>query len=148
MDTNKDNRNDDRDTELQNRDRDKAQQSQDGKPNEEGSNKKTEKISGNPERLHDNEHQMNKRTNDVQGEVDYGQNRHQPNEEPSRELESRWTDIESDYRHRYPKLTDDDVNYNSGEFERMADRIAKRTNRTPEDVTREIRDWDRNHLKR
>ncbi len=148
MDTNKDKRNYDRDKELQNQGLDKAQQSQDGKPTEKGSDQdKNQKITGNPERLHDNEHRMDKRTNDVQGEVDYGQNRHQPNEKPDRQLESRWTDIESDYRKRYPKLTDEDVNYNSGDFEHMTNRIAKRTNRTSQDVTKEIRDWDRNHLK-
>lgn len=147
MDTNRDNRNDDSNSELPNQDRNKAHQNQEGTFNEDGANKKSDKITGNPERLQDNEHKMNKRTNAVQGEVDYGQNRHQPNEEPNRDLESRWTDIESDYRQRYPKLTDEDVSYNSGEFERMADRIAKRTNRTPEDVTLEIRDWDRDQLK-
>lgn len=104
-----------------------------------------QKITGNPERLRDRAHRMDKRTNDVQGAVDYGENRHQPNEEPDHQSESRWTDIENDYRKRYPKLTDDDLHYRSGEFKHMTDRIAKRTNRTPEEVTKEIRDWDRKH---
>lgn len=110
-------------------------------------NKKDDKITGNPERLRDNEHRMDKRDNEVQGEVDYGQNRHQPNEEPEEKVESRWPDIESDYRKRYPKLTDNDLHDHSGDFDLVAARIAKRTNRTPEEVKKEIRDWDKGHQK-
>ncbi|WP_027125113.1 hypothetical protein [Gelidibacter mesophilus] len=102
---------------------------------------KDKKITGNPERLQDNDHRMDRRTNDAQGEVDYGQNRHQPNEDPEQEAESHWKAIESDYRKHYPKLTDTDVNYKAGEFSDVPRRIAKRTNRTPEAVSQEIRGW-------
>lgn len=60
----------------------------------------------------------------------------------SDDVESRWNDIESDYRRRYPNITDDDVNYRQGEFDTMTDRIAKRTNRSREAVNDEIRNWN------
>lgn len=146
MTKNRDHQDDDRDKRLQNRDRDKQQNDRDQQSNQKASDQtKGQKITGNPERLQDSAHQMNKRDNAVQGEVDYDQNRHQPNEEPDKKTETRWTDIESDYRKRYPNLTDEDLHYKSGEFSEMTNRIAKRTNRTPEEVTREIRNWDRNH---
>lgn len=147
MTTDRDHQDNDRDKTLQNRDRDK-QQHLDKRDQKGADHTKDEKITGNPERLHDNAHRMNKRTNELQGEVDYGENRHQPNEEPDHKTETHWTDIESDYRKRYPDLTDEDLQTESGEFKHMADRIAKRTNRTSEEVTKEIRDWDRGHQKR
>lgn len=147
MTTNRDHQDDDKDKTLQDRDRDK-QKRLDQQNQKEADHTKEDKINGNPERLHDNAHRMNKRTNALQGEVDYGEDRHQPNEEPDHKTETRWTDIESDYRKRYPDLTDEDLHTESGEFEQMAYRIAKRTNRTPEEVTKEIRDWDRSHHNR
>lgn len=146
MDIDKDNRHYDRDQELQNRDRDKENQELDVKSGKNGSDQdKDEKITGNPERLRDSAHRMDIRTNEVQGEVDYDQDRHPPNEEPHYQTESNWTDIKSDYRKRYPELTEEDLHYKSGEFKHMAARIAKRTNRTPEQVIKEIRDWNRKH---
>lgn len=57
------------------------------------------------------------------------------------DLQSRWTDIESDYRKRYPSLTEEDIDYSDGDFDGMTDRIAKRTNRNYQDVQDEIRNW-------
>lgn len=132
----------DREKEKQNRDFDEKRQNQGQKHvPKESDQHKNQKISGNPERLKDNDHRMDQRANDVQGEVDYGENRHQPNEEANREVESRWKAIESDYRKRYPKITDEDVNYKSDDFNIMTKRIAKRTNRTPEEVHKEISNW-------
>ncbi|MBA6151424.1 hypothetical protein [Gelidibacter maritimus] len=132
----------DRDKEKQNRDFDEKRQNQGQKHVPKASDQdKNQKISGNPERLKDNDHRMDQRANDVQGEVDYGENRHQPNEEANREVENRWKAIESDYRKRYPKITDEDVNYKSDDFNSMTKRIAKRTNRTPEEVHKEISNW-------
>ncbi|MBO3099003.1 hypothetical protein [Gelidibacter pelagius] len=132
----------DRDKEKQNRDFDEERQNQGQKQDGQGSDQdKNQKISGNPERLKDSDHRMDRRTNEVQGEVDYGENRHQPNEEADRQVESRWKDIESDYRKRYPKITDEDVNYKSDDFNGMTRRIANRTNRTPEEVHKEIENW-------
>lgn len=62
-------------------------------------------------------------------------------ENDSLDIESRWQDIESDYRKKHPGITDEDVNFRTGEFDNMTDRIAKRTNRSREDVDEEIRNW-------
>lgn len=138
MATDRDHQDDERNTE-ENRVRDKEQQHQDKQSSEHQEN---QKITGNPERLRDNDHQMDKNINDVQGDVDYGQER--PNEF-DHQLERSWTDIKSDYRKRYPNLTEEDLHYKSGEFKVMTDRIAKRTNRTSQEVTKEIMDWDKGH---
>lgn len=103
---------------------------------------KNQKITGNPERLQDSAHRMDNRINDVQGEVDYGQNRYESNEASHRDLEGRWKAIQTNYRKRYPEITDDDVNYNAGELDAMIHRISERTNRNPEDVNKEIINWD------
>lgn len=91
----------------------------------------------------DNDHRMDRRVNDVHGEVDNEPKKSTSNNNSNSDIESRWIAIESDYRARYPKITVEDVNYTSGEFERMIRRIAKRLNRTPEDVSMEIRNWDK-----
>ena len=59
-----------------------------------------------------------------------------------RDVESRWNGIESDYRKKHPSVTNEDVDYRSGEFDNMTDRIAKRTNRNRNDVNGKIRNWD------
>lgn len=123
MSTDKNNRQFDRDQELQNKDRDHQLQSP------------------NPERLKDEDHKMNKRTNEVQGEVSYDQNVDKDNAKYNHDMDSQWKDIQGAYRKRYPDVTDEDVNYKSGEFDIMTGRIAKRTNRNREDVNNEIRDW-------
>lgn len=70
------------------------------------------------------------------------------NPDSNRDIESRWQDIESDYRRRYPNVTDEDVNYRQGEFDNMTDRLAKRTNRSRDQVNDEIRNWDSNSNRR
>lgn len=59
-----------------------------------------------------------------------------------RETERRWNDINTDYRKRYPNLTSEDVDYRQGEFEDMTDRIAKKTNRSRQEVQNEISNWN------
>src|SRR5690554_6612134 len=59
----------------------------------------------------------------------------------NQDWQSQWPDIESDYRDRYPSLTEEDVDYSDGDFDSMSDRIAKRTNRNYQDVQNEIRTW-------
>lgn len=56
-------------------------------------------------------------------------------------LVDRWKTIRDDYRKRYPDITDDDVKFESGDFDLMTERIAKRTNRSPDDIAAEIRHW-------
>lgn len=97
----------DKDKELQNRDRDREQQGQERKGYKRSSETdKSQKITGNPERLRDINHRMNRRINDVQGEVDFGGNERHDNEDLTVDLESRWNDIEKHYRKRYPNITD------------------------------------------
>lgn len=62
------------------------------------------------------------------------------------QMERRWENIRNQYRDRYPELNEDDVNYREGEFDTMTDRIAKRTNRSREQVQNEIRDWNNEYL--
>ncbi|MGC1630662.1 MAG: hypothetical protein WA749_00980 [Gelidibacter sp.] len=59
----------------------------------------------------------------------------------SQDREKKWKDIHHDYRRRYPDITDEDVDYNEGEFDNMTDRIAKRTNRSRNLVNDEIDNW-------
>lgn len=142
MSTDREHRHLGRDKELQHRDGDQKENNEDLRYDKmSADNKKTEKITGNPERLRDNDHRMDKRINDVQGEVSYGQNTHQPNEEPKHNLERHWSEIRDDYRKKYPHITDEDVNFKVGEFDVMAMRIAKRTQRTPEEIHKEISNW-------
>lgn len=57
-------------------------------------------------------------------------------------LEGRWSNIQADYRKKYPNITDDDINFRSGEFDHMIASIARRTNRSTEDIKNDIRNWD------
>ncbi len=142
MSTDDDNRNNDRDKELQDKDRDQKQQKYGRDSDQEKKDRNTEQIqTQSPERLQDKNHRMDQRTNDVQGEVSYDENRLQKSNQDESDNESRWKDIEDDYRKRYPNVTDEDVNYQSDGFDDMTGRIAKRTNRNREDVNNEIRDW-------
>ena len=142
MSSNKDNREHDRDEELQNKDRDQKQQDRDQHQKEGGINVEEDKIDlQNPQRLQDKDHKMDRRTNEVQGEVSYEQNKHNPHPDAESDMVNAWKDIETDYRKRYPNITDEDVHYKSGEFDSMTDRIAKRTNRNRQDVNNEIKDW-------
>lgn len=143
MSPNTDNRENDRDQELQNKDRDQKQQDRDRDLDEQKMNNDSHKIDlGNPERLRDKDHKMNKRINDVQGEVSYDENTRQGNQDSHLKKESQWKTIKADYRKKYPNLTDDDVHYKIGEFDIMIGRIAKRTSRNHEEVNSEIKDWN------
>ncbi|MCK0125071.1 hypothetical protein MWU76_11725 [Gelidibacter sp. F2691] len=56
-------------------------------------------------------------------------------------FEDRWETIRKDYRKQYPTITDDDVNYRTGEFDMLTQNIARRTNRSREQVSEEIKNW-------
>ncbi|WP_434036201.1 hypothetical protein [Formosa sp. 4Alg 33] len=58
------------------------------------------------------------------------------------DLQKKWNEIQNEYRKKYPSLTSEDVDYRSGEFDSMTDRLAQRTNRTRTDIQNEINDWD------
>lgn len=57
------------------------------------------------------------------------------------DLEDQWYDIETDYRERYPDLTDDDVKVQAGRFDQTLDRIGRRTERSPDQVRQDIENW-------
>lgn len=57
-------------------------------------------------------------------------------------LEGQWSNIQADYRKKYPKITDDDINFKSGEFDHMIASVARRTNKSVQEVENEIRSWD------
>lgn len=143
MNTNKNSREYGRDQEQQNQDRDHKNQNQNrGQDEQRKDHDRDQDKLGNPKRLQDNDHRMDKRTNDVEMGDTFRQNKPQGSSTSNYDVESHWNDIKSDYRQRYPDVTDEDVNYKSGEFDNLTDRIAKRTNRNLEDVKNEIRDWD------
>ncbi|WP_299399614.1 hypothetical protein [uncultured Gelidibacter sp.] len=56
-------------------------------------------------------------------------------------LEDRWLSINADYRKQYTTITDDDVSYRTGEFDMMTQKIARRTNRSRDQVLEEIKNW-------
>lgn len=57
------------------------------------------------------------------------------------ELEGRWSSIQNDYRKEYPTVTEEDITYRTGEFDLMIDKVAKRTNRSRDQVATEIKNW-------
>lgn len=56
-------------------------------------------------------------------------------------LEGRWSNIQADYRKKYPELEDDDVNLVNNDFDAMVNRIARRTSRSRQDVENDIKSW-------
>lgn len=57
-------------------------------------------------------------------------------------LEGKWSNIQADYRKKNPTITDDDLDFKSGEFDHMIASIARRTNRSTKDIENEIRNWN------
>lgn len=76
----------------------------------------------------------------VENVDDYFKKRKQ-NSEADEDLEDIWYGIQDEFRIRYPILTDEDVNVQSGQFHYTLDRISRRLNRLPEEVRREIENW-------
>ncbi len=57
-------------------------------------------------------------------------------------LEGRWSNIQADYRKKNPTITDEDIDFKSGEFDHMIASVARRTNKSVTEVEKEIRTWD------
>lgn len=55
-------------------------------------------------------------------------------------LEGRWSNIQSDYRKKYPQIEDEDIN-DTNNFDDLVNSIARRTQRSRQDVEDEIRSW-------
>lgn len=56
-------------------------------------------------------------------------------------LEGRWSNIQADYRKKYPNITDDDIDFKDGKFDHMIASVARRTDRSTKEVEKEIREW-------
>lgn len=56
-------------------------------------------------------------------------------------LEGRWSNIQADYRKKHPEITDADIDFREGEFDYMIAQVARRTNRSIEDVKNDIHGW-------
>lgn len=60
----------------------------------------------------------------------------------TRDIEMRWQEIEKDFKSHYPELSEEDLKYREGEFNEMIERIAKRTNKSSQEVRDKIWEWD------
>ena len=68
-------------------------------------------------------------------------------DEDLRRLEERWPVVQDSFREIYPKITDDDVKYNKGEFDNMLGRVENRTGKSRSALENEIRNWDNDSAK-
>lgn len=68
-------------------------------------------------------------------------NGNKQNQDSIQQMERNWEGMKQSYRQQYPQITDEDVNFRSGEFDTMTDRIAQRTGRKKHDVHRDILNW-------
>lgn len=57
-------------------------------------------------------------------------------------LEGKWSNIQADYRKKNPSITDEDIDFKSGDFDHMIASIARRTNRSAKDIENDIRNWN------
>lgn len=56
-------------------------------------------------------------------------------------LEGQWSNIQADYRKKYPNITDGDIDFKDGKFDHMIASVARRTDRSTKEVEKEIREW-------
>ncbi|WP_255462713.1 general stress protein CsbD [Galbibacter sp. BG1] len=63
------------------------------------------------------------------------------NQDRSKNLEKKWKSIKGEYRGEYQSVTDEDVNYNDGDFEGMLDRLSRRRGISRSQVKDEIDNW-------
>ena len=88
------------------------------------------------EQLQDSEHKMDHHTD--YGKMPANITDLNPDEFDSEKL---WRAIKSEYKNRHPSLTEDDIDFQHGNYEELKQRIAKRTSRSVEEVDKEIRNW-------
>lgn len=81
---------------------------------------------------------MNNDKKDHQKDHHYGYTEDSKLDNSDDSLEGRWSNIQADYRKKYPEITDEDVEYEQGEFDQMVAKIARRTDKTTEEIKREI----------
>ena len=56
-------------------------------------------------------------------------------------LEGKWKQIKGEYKQKYGKLTDDDLEYSEGKFDEVLGKIQQRYGKTKDDIKREIESW-------
>lgn len=54
------------------------------------------------------------------------------------QLEGKFKEAKGDLKKKYGKLTDDDLKYGEGEFEKMLGRLQEKTGKTKEELREEI----------
>lgn len=59
----------------------------------------------------------------------------------SDQLEGKWKQIKGEFKKKYGKLTDDDLKYAEGQFDKMLGKVQEKTGRTKEEIRKEIKDW-------
>lgn len=59
----------------------------------------------------------------------------------SDQLEGKWKQVKGDFKKKYGKLTDDDLKYKEGEFDKMIGRVQEKTGKTKEEIKDEINNW-------
>lgn len=96
-------------------------------------------INQNKEELHDSDHQMNQST---EGKII--SERSPSSEATNKRLMAEWKKIDSNFRERYPIITDEDVDLSSGDFEDLIDRIGERLNKSRSEVVNEIMSMAKN----
>ncbi|WP_339715696.1 hypothetical protein [uncultured Kriegella sp.] len=57
------------------------------------------------------------------------------------QLEKQWLAVRDEYRAHYPELEEADTEYEEGGLYEMIDRLAKRRQRSPKEIQREIMKW-------
>lgn len=59
----------------------------------------------------------------------------------SDQLEGKWKQVKGEFKKKYGKLTDDDVTYTEGNFDKMMGKLQEKTGKRREELEREIENW-------
>lgn len=57
------------------------------------------------------------------------------------QLEGKWKQVKGEFKKKYGNLTDDDVTYSEGEFDKMMGKLQEKTGKEKEELKREIENW-------
>ena len=56
-------------------------------------------------------------------------------------IEGKFKQIKGEFKEKYGKLTDDDVNEAEGGFDKIAGKIQEKYGKTREEIEKEIKNW-------
>lgn len=56
-------------------------------------------------------------------------------------IEGNWKQVKGGIKQQWGKLTDDDIDYMEGSYERMVGRIQERYGVAREDAEKQVREW-------